>query len=340
MLRVGMDISQIAHGGGVATYTDKLAHHLLDVKDLKMTFFYSLLRKPYMGDLPNVKKFFIPPSALEFLFNRWRFLTIEKFIGEVDVFHSTDWMQPPAKAKKVTTYHDVIPIKFPRWSHPKIVEVHKRRLKLVEKEVDMIIAVSQTTKDDLLEVSQIPREKVVVIYEGVDETFKPHSKEKVEEFRKKYNLPTKFVLAIGGIGDRRNLARVKEACKNYHLIITGETIPGLSNEEMPLLYSAASVLLYPSLYEGFGLPILEAMACGTPVITSNIGAMAEIAGRNNAFLVDPLDVEDISLSLKTLMEDEQIREDLIGNGILHASNFRWDNVAAETAEVYKKVANE
>ncbi len=335
-MKVGFDISQTAHQGGVATYTKALAHELSKDKSLEMVYFYSSLRKPYSGDLKGVKKLPIPPTALELIFNKIHKIPIETFIGDIDVFHSSDWIQPPSKAKKVTTYHDVVPLKYPEWSKPKIVKVHKKRLKIVEKEIDMVIAVSESTKRDLMEVSDIPEEKIKVIYEGVDEKYKPQEKEKTDSFRKKYNLPEKFVLAIGGVGERRNMRRIKEAARDYNLVITGETIPWLSDEEMPLLYSAARVLFYPSLYEGFGLPLLEAMACKTPVVTSNLSSMPEIA-KHAALYVDPEDVKDMTLTLRTMMEDVDIRKDMIRNGILRVADFRWNNTAAETADLYKSL---
>src|SRR5687767_2791096 len=130
MLRVGFDISQIAHPGGVANYTQNLAKRLAQKKELEIVFFYSSLRKPYQGKLKNVKSYRLPPTLFEVLFNKIRNTNIEKFIGAIDVFHSSDWVQPPAKAKKVTTYHDLVPIKYPQWSHPKIVAVNRKRLKL------------------------------------------------------------------------------------------------------------------------------------------------------------------------------------------------------------------
>lgn len=338
MLRVGMDISQLAHTGGVNTYTQNLTDHLAKISDLEMIYFYSSLRKPYNGKLKNVKKYHLPPTLFEMLFNRWRNVPIEHFLGPIDVFHSSDWTQPLSKAKKVTTYHDVVPIKYPEWSHPKIVAVHKRRLYLVEKEIDMVIAVSEATKRDLLDVSKIPEEKIRVIYEGVEDSFKPQSKDKVEEFRKLTKLPDQFVLSIGGVGERRNLRRAKEACKDlgYDLVILGETISDLAVKNLPLLYSAAYVLLYPSLYEGFGLPILEAMACGTAVITSNTSSMPEVGG-DGAVYVNPTNIEEIKQKLKEVMEDKDLREDLIKKGFEQAKKFSWEKCAKETVEVYRRV---
>lgn len=341
MLRVGFDISQIAHSGGVATYTRNLTAELSKIKALEMVYFYSSLRKPYKGKLRNVKSYRIPPTLFEILFNRWRNVLIERFIGTVDAFHSSDWIQPPSKAKKVTTYHDVVPLQFPQWSHPKIVAVHKRRLALVEKEIDMVIAVSQSTKRDLLKISKIPKEKITVIYEGPSISGSIRLPEDVweaerEKFREKYQLPERFVLAIGGVGERRNLARVKEACQDYSLVIAGVTLPWLSTEELGLLYACADVLLYPSLYEGFGLPILDAFVAGLPVITSNVSSMPEIGG-NAALYVNPLDPEDIKKKLNMIVNDKDLRKDLIKKGFERVKQFSWKKTAEQTAQVYRRL---
>lgn len=333
-MKIGFDISQIAHIGGVHTYTQNLTAHLAQVRDIKMVYFYSSLRKPYQGHLPHVKSYPIPPTLIEILFNRLRILPIERFIGDVDVFHSSDWVQPPSKAKKVTTYHDVIPLKYPEWSHPKIVDVHKRRLKLVEKEVDCVIAVSEATKRDLTQISNIPEDKITVIYEGVSEIFKQKDKEEVEGFRRKYKLPDEFILTVGGIGERRNLKRVREAVSRYSLVVTGQTLPWIPDEELPLLYSAAKLLFYPSLYEGFGLPILESMACGTPVITSTVSSMPEV-GRDAAILVDPLDVSRMVKVVREVMEDRELREEMIKKGLAQAKKFSWEKCTQETIKVYQ-----
>ncbi len=336
MLRVGMDISQIAHGGGVATYTNNLTAQLSKLSNLEMVYFYSSLRKPYRGKLKNVKKYRLPPILFEMLFNRWRNVSIERFIGSLDIFHSSDWTQPPSKAKKVTTYHDVVPIKYPQWSHPKIVAVHKRRLWLVEQEIDFVIAVSESVKADLLEVSKIPENKIKVIYEAPSADFKIQSKTNIEKFKKKYNLPKEYVLAIGGIGERRNLKRIKEASKDYNLVIAGKTVPWLEYDELELLYNSARVLLYASLYEGFGLPVVDAFACGLPVITSNVSSMPEVGG-DAALYVDPFNTEDIKDKLRMAMEDNDLREEMIEKGFKQVKKFSWKKAAYETEAVYQRL---
>lgn len=335
-ISVGMDISQLAHLGGVATYTKNIAENLSKIADLEMVFFYSSLRKPYTGDLKNVKVYKLPPTIFELFFNKVRNVSIEKFLGPLDIFHSSDWTQPPSKAKKVTTYHDVVPIKYPEWSHPKIISVHKRKLKIVEDEIDHVIAVSEATKKDLLEVSKIPEEKITVIYEGPTVNFKQPTEEKIIGFKKKYNLPENYVLAIGGIGERKNLERIKQATKGYNLVITGQTIPWLGIEELELLYFASDVLLYCSLYEGFGIPILDALNCGVPVITSNLSSMPEIGGEA-ALYVNPLDVDDIKKKLKIVWEDKEVRGEMVKKGYAQAKKFSWEKCAKETELVYKEM---
>lgn len=338
-LKVGMDISQLAHQGGVATYTRRLAEELSKKDGLEMVYFYSSLRRPYRrGNLKNVKSYRLPPMLFEMLFNRWRSVPIEKFIGLVDVFHSSDWTQPPSKAKKVTTYHDVVPLKYPTWSHPKIVAVHKRRLKLVEQEIDMVIAVSEATKKDLLEVSGIPEDKITVIYEGPSGDFKPQKGEKIKKFKEKYNLPERFLLAIGGIGERRNLKRIKEVGKDYNLVIAGETLPWLDIDELELLYNSAEALVYCSLYEGFGIPIVDAFASGLPVITSNISSMREIGGEA-AIFADPYSIESIREKINAVISDKSLRSQMIKKGLERSKLFSWEKAAEQTAKVYQKLTN-
>lgn len=336
MIKIGFDISQSAFRGGVAIYSQMLSWELSQNYNLEMVFLYSSLRKRYSGNLKNVKKYFLPPALTEILFNQLRIFPIETLLGKIDIYHSSDWIQAPSKAYKVTTYHDVVPLKYPKLSHPKIISVHKRRLELVEKEIDMVIAVSNSTKKDLLEVSKIPAEKITVIYEGVSKQFQPQNEEKITAFKKKQQLPEEFILAIGGVGERRNLDRVRQAANSYPLIISNQTIPYLSEEEMPLLYSSARLLLYPSLYEGFGLPVLEAMACGCPVVTSNVSSLPEIGGEA-ALYADPFNVDEIKNKVKQLMGDDDLRKKLVGEGFKQAKKFSWEKCAKETAGIYQQI---
>ena len=167
-MRIGIDVSQMAYKGtGVANYTKNLVKNLLriDQENEYVFFFASLRRKP--PRLPNLRAFRIPPTLLEFLWNRLHLFPIEWFIGKVDVFLSSDWTQPPTlKAKKVTTVHDLSPWKYPRTFPSKIVAVHKRRMKWVKKECEAIICDSKATKRDMIKILGIPRSKLKVVYPG------------------------------------------------------------------------------------------------------------------------------------------------------------------------------
>ena len=143
-------------------------------------------------------------------------------------------------------------------------------------------------------------------------------------------------MAIGGVGERKNLARIKQAAEGYNLVIAGQTIPWLSREELELLYCGAEVLVYASLYEGFGLPILDSFACGTAVITSNVSSMPEVGGEAVEY-VNPESVVDIENKLRLVMEDSKKRELMIKKGFEQAKKFSWEKCAKETAEVYRKV---
>lgn len=335
-MKVGFDISQTIHPGGVSNYTKNLGLELQKLDDLSMVFFFSAFRKSYHGPLKNVKKFRLPPTLFEVMFNRIRTVGIEKFIGPVDIYHSSDWVQPPTKAKTVTTYHDLVPLLYPKWSHPKIVSVNKVRLKLVENEVDKVIAVSESTKNDLLSISKLKPSQVDVVYEGVSDIFKPISEKEQIDFKRKFDLPDSFVLAIGGVGERKNLKRIKQASKGFNLITTMEDLPVLSDEDLALLYASADALVYTTLYEGFGLPIIEAMASGTPVITSNVSSMPEIAG-GAAVLTDPTSVDKIQKDLEDLLLDKEKQKELINKGLKRAKDFSWEKAAKKTANIYKNL---
>ncbi len=197
----------------------------------------------------------------------------------------------------------------------------------------MVIAVSESTKKDLMSVSNIPGEKIVIIYEGVSEIYKPQPERKVFEFKKKYSLPEHFILAIGGIGERKNLRRIKQASDGYNLVIMGEDLPYIPADDTPLLYSSADCLVYTTLYEGFGLPIIEAMACRCPVVTSNVSSMPEIAG-DAAIIVDPTDLSQIKKGIEEAISEKDF---VIKKGEERAKFFSWEKCAEETASLYRSL---
>lgn len=372
-MKIGIDISQVVYqGSGIATYTSRLVESLLKVDKInKYVFFGSSLRQKkvlgsYISNLvaaPDFEKkiYSFPPLFLENLWNRLHIIKIENLIGKVDLFHSSDWLQPPTKAKKVTTIHDMIVYRYPesfsaRGGH-NIVENQKRRLKWVTAECDLIMADSIASKQDIVSFLKIPEEKVRVVYLAPDVTFKTQSQENIDRVKRKYNIRDKYILCVGAREPRKNFDSVIQAFSQYEkkyrdcdLVIAGKFGWGenseklkvkskklkilgyVPQEDLPALYSGASCFVYPSFYEGFGLPVLEAMACGCPVVTTNRGSLAEIAGKA-AVLVDPKSVEDISAGIiKALSNQQNYRE----KGFAQSSKYNWEKTAQQTLAVYRE----
>jgi len=357
-MKIGIDVSQVVYGTGVSRYTKNLveAMLLLDEKD-HFVFFGGAVRRQhemreYLKSLGSLKsrKIFAPmsPKMADFIWNRVHRLHIEKLIGRVDVFHSSDWTQPPSNAFKVTTIHDLSPIKFPKLTPARIVETHRQRLEWVKKEVDRIIVPSQSIMDDLVSM-KFDKDKIRVIHEAADEVYKPQSKQLITLVRTKYSITKNYLLAVG-TNPRKNNERIVKAFKKLakdvplELVIVGnrpkdwkdvegvKVLGHVPENDLPALYSGASALVYPSLYEGFGLPILESFACKTPVVTSDCGSMAEI-GKGAAVLVDPESVESIVKGITKVLTK---RSDYILKGMKRVKEYSWKKAARETLGVYKE----
>jgi glycosyltransferase involved in cell wall biosynthesis len=356
-MKIAIDVSQIIYGTGVSVYTEELVKNLLSFdKENSYVLFGGSLRRQgelkakarSLGTNSSLKVFPIPPTLSDFLWNKLHILPIETFVGKIDVFHSSDWSQPPSAAFKVTTVHDLAPIKFPRVFPAKIVEVYKRRLARVAQEADSIIVPSEATNKDLLELGFLAN-KIRVIPEAAGSEFSFPKTERLEEIKTKYRIRGKYLLSVG-VGWRKNSERLIKAFeqarvkKDLNLVIAGRVdkklemqrgvnlIGHIASEELAVLYSGAEALVYPSLYEGFGLPILQGFASGCPVVTSNISSMPEVAG-DAAVLVDPYDVSAIAEGIREAIRDKRR---LVSQGKKRAREFSWEKCARETLTVYSE----
>jgi len=357
-MKIAIDISAVVYETGVSTYTKNLVKHLLKVDNENeyILFGGSLRRKSelkaFIEDLKGnftPKLYTIPPTLADLMWNRLHSINIEYFVGKVDIFHSSDWAQPPSNALKITTIHDLVPLKYPNLSHPKIVSVHTRRFKHIKNEANIILVPSETTKKDLIDLN-IPKKKIKVIYEAPDSIFKPSGRDKIKELKNKFRIKGKYLLAVG-ITPRKNVERIIDAFEkvragmNLKLVVIGEPKMRLEHrrgvvytghveaEDMPAFYSGAEALIYPSLYEGFGLPILDSFACKTPVVTSNIGSMKEIAG-DAAVLVDPYSVESIKKGILGALDNNK---KMVTMGSRMLKNYSWDITAKETLNIYNEI---
>jgi len=356
-MKIAIDVSQVVYGTGVSVYTKLLCENLLrfDDKNDYILFGGSLRQmetlKAFFNSLKGNftdKVFPFPPSLAAIVWNRLHILPVERLVGEVDVFHSSDWTQPPSKAFKVTTVHDLFPLLFPKLTHPKIVKTHLARLKWVINEVDVIIVPSETTKNDIMKLN-VETDRIVVIPEAPDPAFKRTTQVEIEKVKRKYQISGSYLLSIG-VNPRKNTQRIVRAFEKVRpgmdmkLIIVGhpfmkieptrgvKILGHVASSDLPALYSGSKALLYPSLYEGFGFPILEAFACETPVVTSKVGTMEEL-GHGAAVLVDPEDVDSISEGVKSAIKD---REDLVKKGKEKVKEFSWTRVSESTIKVYQR----
>jgi glycosyltransferase involved in cell wall biosynthesis len=303
-----------------------------------------------------------PVSLMEVLWNRWHRLPVERLTGQIDLFHASDWIQPPALGRVVTTVHDLAVWLWPQTFPPRIVENQKRRMEHVKKEARLVIADSQATKKDLIEILGFEESRIRVVYLGVDHQrfLATISPQEIERVQKKYQILKPYFLVLGTRNPRKNLDRVVKAfvlgrergkLEDFNLVVSGRFGWGEETKEekgiqltgfvdsadLPALYAGAKALVFPSLYEGFGLPVLEALACGTPVITSKAGSLAEVSGQA-ALYVDPESVEEITLAMeKVAARGEKEKRALKEKAIAQAKRFSWAKCAQETFAVYQEV---
>ncbi len=280
-----------------------------------------------------------------------------------DLVHGPVFVAPLfAPCPVVVTIHDLSFIRFPDLFRPANRLYLTVLTRLSARSARRLIAVSAHAATETAQLLGVPSERIDVVYHGVDPVFRPLPPDEVVAFRQRRGLPERFVLFVGTLEPRKNLARLVEAFAHIRdgrvgLVLAGGKgwlydelfakvkILGLGEEvifpgyvmkdELPLWYNAATVMAYPSVYEGFGLPVLEAQACGVPVLTSNVSSLPEAAG-DAALMVDPYDVEKLAAGLNRLLTDEPLRYELRERGLAHAEKFVWSHTAQETARVYRR----
>jgi glycosyltransferase involved in cell wall biosynthesis len=299
-------------------------------------------------------------------------LPVNWLTGPIDLFHSPDFTLPPVRrgTRTLLTVHDLSFIRDPESATPVLRHYLNAVVPRSVARADHVLADSQATRADLVELYRTPAEKISVLYSGVHESFRPVTDPAtLAAVRARYGLgDAPFVLAVGTLQPRKNYVRLIQAfaaisnlqplTSNLHLVIAGGKgwrydaifaeveklglrdrvlFPGfVADADLPALYSAARVLAYPSIYEGFGLPMLEAMACGTPVVTSTASCMPEVAG-DAALLVPPTDVDALAAALDRALTDEALRADLIAKGRARARQFSWAKSAQQLLGIYHAV---
>lgn len=269
----------------------------------------------------------------------------------------------------VVTVHDLAFLAHPEAFHPSRRRYLTAMTRLSVRKARHVIAVSEHTKADLVHHFGIAADRITVIPNAADSRFRPEADQRIiDEFRHAHDLPERFVLFVGTLEPRKNLRRLIEAVARIatddpqlKLVIIGATgwltsdiaplvtrlkladrvifMGYVDDDDLPRFYQAATVFCYPSLYEGFGLPVLEAMACGTPVVTSNTSSLPELAG-DAALLVNPTDVDAIADGLRLLLSDTTRREVLVTAGLQRASTYSWNRTAEATLTVIERAAGQ
>ena len=289
-----------------------------------------------------------------------------------DVFHAPHYVMSPAiRCRSLVTIHDCIHLVFPQYLPNRAAYVYARAFMWsAARRSHRILTVSEASKRDIVQFLNVPPEKIVVVYNAIDERFRvAPSEEAIARVRERYQLDHRFVLYVGNIKPHKNLVRLIEAFDRLRkrkfdeltLLIIGDEISKLPalrravhghklhkhvrflgylpDDMLAILYRLAAVFVFPSLHEGFGLPPLEAMACGAPVVTSNVSSLPEVTG-DAAVLVDPYDVESITDGIARVLTDPALREELRVKGIARSREFSWERSVSRTREIYQEVAGQ
>lgn len=370
---VGIDTSSVYRSrAGVGCYTKNLISELHGMEGRSDFLLFPIREKATKKSTKKKIVLFKIFGGIQRMLWEQIFIPFFLWINGMDIFHSPAYVCPLIKTcPTVVTIHDMAYLLYPE----KFVSAYRGYLKfwvpLCISSADKIITDSLCSKKDIVRLLRVPEDKIEVVYLGKSDKFQPIAdSSKIASLKERYGLKKDFVLYVGTIEPRKNILglvkayrRLKEihADFDYSLVIGGEKgwkysdvfdfvkdnslmndvifLGHISEEDLPVLYNSAKVFIYPSLYEGFGLPVLEAMACGVPVITSNTSSLPEIVG-DAGIMVDPLDIEALSSAISRVLGDAALRNRMIKSGIKRAAEFSWEKTAQKNMQIYQDLLAE
>lgn len=375
-MRIGIDARLAFYRWGMGNYVYNLLKSLagLDRENEYVLYLHRKDRKGEVPcPVKSIKRVVVPSN---YVLREQLALPLAAARDGVDLLHCPANTAPillPSRVRLVLTLHDVMFL-LPYEIIPRSPSLYQRLgrlyrswvVPLVARRARSIITVSRYSRKDILRLLRIPADRVTVTYEAADEAYRPLNGDMLPAVKERYGIDGDFILCLGGIDPRKNTASLIEVFHNlrteadikHKLVVVGlgwgkepafrdvvakwglerEVIftRYVPQEDLLALYNAADVFVYPSLYEGFGLPVLEAMSCGTPVVTSRVSAVPEIAGEA-ALLVDPRDQRDMEGAILRAIRDAELRQTLKEKGLRRAKRFSWERAARETLRVYGQV---
>lgn len=375
-MRITVDISPWMHRhAGLGRYAGELlkAMRAAAPQNEYVGLYYAPREMAVDKELENLKTARVPlnakPWRMSVLLAYYFGMSMDRWLPPTDLFHGTDHLLPPLKhSRTVFTIHDLIFRFFPQYHLPLNRWYLNLMLPKFMRRADAIIAVSENTRRDVVRLMDIPAEKISVIYEAANPSFRPiESRAELQAVRATYKLPARFILFFSTIEPRKNLVTLFDAYAELlrrdadapPLVVMGrkgwlyeETLQhihalGLTqrviltdwvkSQDVPAVINLADLFVFPSLYEGFGLTPLEAMACGTPVISSNASSLPEVVG-DAGILIEPRDVAGFANAMERVLHDAELRQDLSARGSRQASQFSWERAARETLALYARVS--
>jgi len=367
----------LTQGGGIGRYTRELIHALTaEAPQLTYKLFSARppVTPPVPNSLPIAPhvSHHAAPVDEHWLYRLWYRarlpIPVQLFTGAINLFHSPDFVLPPVSGHipAIVTVHDLSFVHYPETFPANLVAYLNRVVPWSVGRAGHILADSLSTSRDLQSLWGVAAERITVLYSGVNERFRPvRDVAALDGMRRRYGLDTPYILAVGTVQPRKNYEMLIRAFRPvaerhpHSLVIVGgkgwldEGLPreierlGLRDRvrlagfvddaDLPAVYSAADLLAFPSLYEGFGLPLLEAMACGTPVISSNASSLPEVATEESAVLLSPHDERAWTAAMLRLLEDESARGELSAAGLARSTQFSWRAAARQLADLYESL---
>jgi glycosyltransferase involved in cell wall biosynthesis len=367
-VRIAIDARKL-RDYGIGTYVRNLLRHLARIDQRTE---YVLLCRPADADMgrqlgENFRT--VPERAGPYTIREQLSVPLDLRREGIDLFHAPHYVLPPlTPCKSVVTIHDCIHLRFPQYLPNKFAYAYARAsLWVATHRSSRVLTVSEASKRDILRYFRIPEEKIDVIYNAIDEQFGERpADEEIHRVRERYQLYDPFVLYAGNIKPHKNLERLiegfhtlrKNGFEHVKLLIIGDEISKyatlrravhrhklhhhvrflgfVSDKTLACLYRLAGVFVFPSLYEGFGLPPLEAMASGTPVITSNVSSLPEVVG-DAAVLIDPYEPDAIFDAMRRVLTDPDLARTLRTKGLARVAEFSWDRSVRRVHQIYEEV---